>query len=605
MGGSTRVHNNVGAGDSSGFLTRFHRRFGPGDRAALTAAAVCIGYFLFIGWLAVRQHDTFHTRARDMGIYAQVVWNTAHGRPYASTLLAENSLHLAEHVAPVLALIAPAYAAWPDPRWLLLLQQACLAGAGWALYGFARRRLGSWLGLVPLVGYFAMPAMSRVALSEFHPIVMAALPATLGIIAAIEGRLRHAVAWLGLGLLLEEEMTPIVGAVGAFILVVRRQPVGFAIGAWAAVWLGVLLTTFMPALQERGRGLREVGRTAAHFDALFDNPGIVLDWLLVERGPEALLWLIAPGAGLALLAPTTVALALPAFTILFLQDRDGTFAGHWSGAMLPIFWLAVTMGMARLREWRPARATLVSIGCAAAVGLASGLSYWRYSLFPLGRGHDADRFEWTSHEADLAAAVELVPPGVRFNGTRRVVPHVAHRPDLFQFPSTFYTAPMRPDLSRIEVFLLDLTDSPTRRALDPTDSDTVLTRRPRLHVRAFGDNVILATRERPSAPIPLAIDYGGTVRLVGTEVERWSGHSRIWLYWEATGRVTAQHRVLRGPGFERVDVPLEPELPPNRWDRGQIVAESVDVDVELAPDTRIEVGWLAADGASLATVTLP
>jgi hypothetical protein len=63
--------------------------------------------------------------------------------------------------------------------------------------------------------------------------------------------------------------------------------------------------------------------------------------------------------------------------------------------------------------------------------------------------------------------------------------------------------------------------------------------------------------------------------------------------------------VLRGPGFERVDVPLEPELPPNRWDRGQIVAESVDVDVELAPDTRIEVGWLAADGASLATVTLP
>ena len=47
--------------------------------------------FVLFAYVAVRQHDTFHTRARDMGIYAQVMWNTSHGRPFASTLLADNS----------------------------------------------------------------------------------------------------------------------------------------------------------------------------------------------------------------------------------------------------------------------------------------------------------------------------------------------------------------------------------------------------------------------------------------------------------------------------------------------------------------------------------
>src|ERR687893_207087 len=123
-----------------------------------------------------------------MGIYAQAVWNTAHGRPFASTLLEDNTLHVAEHVAPVLAIVAPLYALAPSPALLLVIQQLCLAASGLPLFFYSRARLGDGPALVLLAGYYAMPAMSRVALSEFHPIVMAALPIALGVRAVLENR---------------------------------------------------------------------------------------------------------------------------------------------------------------------------------------------------------------------------------------------------------------------------------------------------------------------------------------------------------------------------------------------------------------------------------
>src|SRR5262249_53954618 len=91
---------------------------------------------------------------RDMGIYAQVIWNTSHGRPFASTLLEDNKLHIAEHVAPIMAVIAPPYALGPGPPLLLLLQPATLApprppGLFWARVPGGERGAGLLLGARP------------------------------------------------------------------------------------------------------------------------------------------------------------------------------------------------------------------------------------------------------------------------------------------------------------------------------------------------------------------------------------------------------------------------------------------------------------------------
>lgn len=575
----------------------------PGTIGAIGLAGV---YAAAITWLAVAQHATFHTRARDMGIYAQVVWNGGHGRPFASTLLADNGSHLAEHVAPVLAVLAPAYALVPDPRLLLVIQQLCLAGAGLVLFSWARRRVGDPLALLLLLGFYLMPAMSRIALSEFHPIKLAALPMVLGVKAVLEDRPRPAVAWLLLGLLFEEETTPLIGAAGAYLFLAHRRRTGLALGTLATIWLFAVVVAIMPSFQDRRTvAATDDNRTIGHYDQVRADPAIVLEWLTGARGAEAAAWLLGPTVGLPLLAPRVLALTVPSFAILFLQDREGTIAGHWSAAMQPVIWFAAAAGLAVLSARAGRHRRAVAGVAAAALVLASGLSYARFSLFPGGRGFDADRFTWTDHEADLARAVALVPPHSRLDATRRLVPHLAHRPDLYQFPSTFYSAPMRPELARIEVFLLDLTDSPTRRALDATDQDTVLTRRPRMHTQAFGDDVLLLTRARPTPTRSAEAVFGDSLRLVGFDLERPAIGLRVSPYWEPVGRVGSWTRVaeLVGPDGHSIDrtetSPLAPYLPPARWDRGQVVAESVDLALPptfAAGPYQVMLAWRDADG---------
>ncbi|MCC6178133.1 MAG: DUF2079 domain-containing protein [Chloroflexi bacterium] len=577
--------------------------------------------FLAFSWFAVAQHLTFHTRARDMGIYAQVLWNTAQGRPFASTLLQDNGLHIAEHVAPVLALLAPLYALAPTPILLLVVQQACLAGAGLPLFFWSRARLGPAVALVLLLGFYAMPATSRIALSEFHPIVMAALPASLAVKAVLEGKTRAAVAWLILALLFEEETAPLVGAASAYLWLRHRRWSGAALGGLAVVWLLALVLLVMPAFHDRKTLERVDGnRSIAHYEQVQADPNVGLTWLAGERGAHAALWLLAPMAGLSLLAPHVLALAAPSFALLFLADRDGNVAGHWAGAVLPVYWFATGAGLAALTRLAGARrqaARGVGVGLLVVAG---ALCYWQFSLFPGGDGYDPGDFTWTEQEDDLARAVALAPPDVRLDATRRIVPHLANRAEVYQFPSTFYTAPMRPNLDKIEAFVFDLTDSQTRRALDATDRDTVLTGEPRYHVRVWGDDVLLLTRERPSPSIPIALLYGSTLRLNGYDLERAPGRLRLTVYWEVTARTSARTRIadLLDPDGQIVTraeaAPLDPYLPPARWNKGQTIAEAIDLplppDAPTGPYT-IRLTWLDKAGQPLpfeggdGTVSIP
>ena len=588
-------------------LTKERRAALTTNAGTVAAYSLAASYAVLITVLAVAQHATFHTRARDMGIYAQVLWNTGHGRPFASTLLADNTLHIAEHVAPVLAVLTPIYALAPDPRWLLALQQMCLAAAGLPLYFWARGRLGDLPALALQAAYYAMPAMSRVALSEFHPIVMAALPMSLGVKATLEGQLRPAVVWLLIALLFEEETAGLVIATGAYLMLRHRRRAGLALAALGSAWLLTTVLLVMPSFQAGQSGRSAVGnRALGHYDTFRENPAVTLEWLGGGRGAEAASWLLAPSAGLPLLAPSVFALAVPTFAFLFIQDRESTFAGHWSAAMLPVVWFAAAAGLTRLVSWAGARRRTALHVATIAIIVASGVSYARFSLFPGGRGFDEDRFVWTEHEEKLARAVALVPPNARLDATRRAVPHLANRPEAYQFPSTFYSAPMRPDLGRIDVFLLDLTDSPTRRALDPTDQDTVLSKRPRMHTRVFGEHLLLLTRERPVPSRATEASFGNSLRLNGYDLERLpsSGGLRLTPHWEAIARAPDATRVVElvsadGRSVARAEaIPLAEYLPPARWDRGQIVVDSVDLRVPTVPpgDYRPTISWRNADG---------
>src|SRR5919204_4564202 len=96
----------------------------PAQRWAVAATALGLAAFLVFSGLAIARHQAYASGRQDLEIYLQTLWNTAQGRPFATTLLKSNELHLAEHLALALLPLAPLYGLLPDPRLLIVLQQA-------------------------------------------------------------------------------------------------------------------------------------------------------------------------------------------------------------------------------------------------------------------------------------------------------------------------------------------------------------------------------------------------------------------------------------------------------------------------------------------------
>ncbi|GIK42732.1 MAG: hypothetical protein BroJett011_65650 [Chloroflexota bacterium] len=133
--------------------------------------------FTYFGLYASQRHLAFETGAFDVGVYTQPLWNFIHGRDFAVSIIEDNGpIRWATHVEPILFLIAPLYALWPDPRTLLWLQVAGMSLAALPLYALAARRLHSeWIALVVVLAYFLMPATEAVTLFDFHAVTFAPL----------------------------------------------------------------------------------------------------------------------------------------------------------------------------------------------------------------------------------------------------------------------------------------------------------------------------------------------------------------------------------------------------------------------------------------------
>jgi uncharacterized membrane protein len=133
--------------------------------------------FTYFGLYASQRHLAFETGAFDVGVYTQPLWNFSHGRDFAVSIIEDNGpIRWATHVEPILFLIVPLYALWPDPRTLLWLQVAGMSLAALPLYALAARRLHSeWIALVIVLAYFLMPATEAVTLFDFHAVTFAPL----------------------------------------------------------------------------------------------------------------------------------------------------------------------------------------------------------------------------------------------------------------------------------------------------------------------------------------------------------------------------------------------------------------------------------------------
>jgi len=129
---------------------------------------IAVSFSVFAAY-SFDRYQSFQTNFFDLGLDANSIWRTLNGYDSLSSLILPSTLGHIGHISPVLGLVALAYAAFPDPRTLLVIQSAAVSAATAPLYMIAMRETRSrFLSLTVAGLYLLNPALHGIVRYDFH-----------------------------------------------------------------------------------------------------------------------------------------------------------------------------------------------------------------------------------------------------------------------------------------------------------------------------------------------------------------------------------------------------------------------------------------------------
>ncbi len=404
--------------------------------------------------LAIARHHAFWAGRFDLGNMVQAVWSTAQGRPLETTDLAgDQFVRLGAHVDPILVLFAPLTWTGHLPEALLIAQAVIVAAGALPAYWLGRRWLGTTgFGLAAAGVYLLYPPLQWAAVTDFHPVTLAA-PLLLFCIWAAEERRWWVLAPCAVAAALTKEQVGLALAMLGLWLAVRgARRAGAALAAGGVAWSLLAVLWIIPRFND-GRGSAFVDR----YSGLGDDGGGVLRTVLTRPWEVAdtlasadrlvyLLALLVPLALLPLAAPLLAAGALPDLAINLLSGLESQhrIEFHYVAVITPFFIAASILGLARMRRLRRpaglARAlghTPAVIGCwvglVALAGVVQGPGPW-WSVVPGGSQERAGSYAVGDHARVAARAVALVPGEAVVSAGNTMGAHLSERERIYMFP---------------------------------------------------------------------------------------------------------------------------------------------------------------------------
>jgi uncharacterized membrane protein len=410
---------------------------------AVTLVAATVAYGAGYAALSVLRHRAFATGRFDLGNMVQAVWWTAHGHPLRMTNLHGDQIsRLAAHVDPLLAVFGPLWWIWPSPDLLLVVQALAIATGAFPVYWLARKHLRSArAGLGFALAYLLYPATGWLTLNEFHPVALATplllfafwfldndrlLPFALCAVAAAASK---------------EEIGLVVAGFGLwYALARRRTAAGLVIAAlgfaWSAIAIGVVIPHFHTAGESDFYGrYSEVGGSAAGIvKTAFTHPGRIAHAAFSSRDLHYLLTLVAPLAGLCLLAPLVLIAALPelAINLLSATPTQTSIHFHYTAGLIPPLVIAAVLGAKRLSRGTLAVAMVAVTAALVGNYLLGPIPGWRH--VPGGSTYQATAARVTDHDRIAARALTLIPKSAVVSATNTLGAHLSARRRILSFP---------------------------------------------------------------------------------------------------------------------------------------------------------------------------
>ena len=475
----------------------------PGPTLCAAVLGVAVAVFVVAFTRATwTMHDRFGTYGFDLGIYDQGTWLLS--RPRAPFVTVRGLDLLGQHASYILALVAPLYRLWADPRLLLLLQVLFLAVPAVVVYRLGARHLGHpAAGLAVAVAYLAYPGVQWAITWQFHPEAIAAGLLALAVLAADRRDHGTMAVLLALAALCGEEVGLVVAGFGALLVAGGRRAVGWRTVGAGVAWFLVATFVLIPVVNGRETRLFEAGYGISGggprglLAGLPTMAGHALQTGLANDGLAYLLLVFVPLLGLPLLAPRWLLPVAPPLllNLAAVQPEHHQIRFHYLATAAPLLAAGAVAGLAVVRRRR--RRLLAPL--LVLLVLVAGFMDWRFGPAPWSREPVA--IPVGSADQARREALALVDPDAAVSAQYNLVPHLAHRSKIYEFPNPFRAVnwglpgdthpPAAAEAVRFVVVQRDLLGKEDRELLERLQAD------PAWRTRLDRDNVVVLERPGP------------------------------------------------------------------------------------------------------------
>ncbi len=404
----------------------------------------------------------------DSAMYEEHLWNLTHGKGFRSFLDYDTQrqppqfrLFLGEHIQVVHVLLLPLYLLWPSHLLLELSESLALGSGAVAVFWITRRhttctRTAALLSCAYLL-YFPMHYLDiAVDFKTFRPICFG-VPLILFALDQWErGRPKTMLLLLALALSAKEDYAMIIAPLGVWIALTRPSSVaeiaarrqrfwwGGSLAVFGLLYLIVVVKFAIPLF--RGGDVHyvryfpeQLGETPGELVvSLLRHPLVTAGYLFTLANLLFALSLLLPLGGVPLLSPSRLAVAVPLFGVLCLNQIAQNTQHHFHAPLVPILFWAAGAGLARApRGFAPRWALASSITTGLLFSLSpAGITfwdpgsagYWRQWYLP---GERAEKFAAVLEQIPASAVVastDFVHP--RFTHHRRSYDYSDYRPQV-------------------------------------------------------------------------------------------------------------------------------------------------------------------------------
>ncbi|MGE5140985.1 MAG: DUF2079 domain-containing protein, partial [Rudaea sp.] len=250
-------------------------------------------YAAFFSFLSIRRHLALQSYGYDLGIFDQVIWNTAHGRWFLNTVMEDSPSFFGHHYAPLLALLAPLYWLWDSVNVILIAQSVALALGAAPVYWLARERLGGWAGVGFAAAYLLFPPLEAGNLFDFHEVALAVPLLAFALWFLVKKNNVGFAACAVLAMQAKEDIPLSIAMMGLYALVVQRR-FKFGLGwiAASAVMFALAVYVIIPS------AFQGSAHPFLSYYSDFGQTPLQIAWSMVSN-PAHTLRFLGPGRSLA------------------------------------------------------------------------------------------------------------------------------------------------------------------------------------------------------------------------------------------------------------------------------------------------------------------